>query len=754
MPDLQLITIHLEDGIEKDLLPGLVTLTPPKRTARGRENDMLVALTCLNGADNANAQKVNAWLQKSVDRYFQTAGTVTFALKNMVEALNNDLMDRNLKEVKNGSRLTADLNLIVLRRDSLFVFNIGKARSWVCSDNETVEYSDSENQGRGLGINQMLICRFSTRDVKQNDLIIVSCQPPEVWKPETFSGCSALSNDAVGRRLLNQIGPDLKAVLLRIVPGKGMITQAPLNHRPAQAETPEAGKTPEAQPEKPAVSPINKEATASSQSEPVVQTKPASSGQEDNKTVFSKPEGSAHSGPAQVSGQKPVSTAPSEPQKSNGKHTAEADMDEQENGSFLTSLLQKVFPGMAEESLKLSRSTLIGIALAVPVLIVLIAGSVYVKVGKSREFAQNLIMAQEYAIQAEVVAYDEPMRLASLQQSMFWLDKAETYGQSEESSSLRVNVQGALDEIQGIHRLEMIEAVPGGLKAGSNISQIVANSTELYLLDDKSGTVKRYSMESSGYEPDESFDCGPNPDNPLNTLGPLVDIVPVNKNNSFKATILAIDASGNIEYCIPGESGVTSSLTFPDQGWMGLRSIAIDGSYLYVLDGPANAVYRYVGDGIQFDSKPTLFFDNQIPTLSDAIDIEVNGDELYILRNNGQLLECTYSHLKDYKLTECIDPAPYGDMRTGQEPEPISFPESNFIQMRMTAAPDSSFYLLDSSAKALYHFSLQRNLQKILHPRDLSGVDLDRLTPTAFAISSGRIAFMAFGNQIYYAALP
>jgi hypothetical protein len=127
---------------------------------------------------------------------------------------------------------------------------------------------------------------------------------------------------------------------------------------------------------------------------------------------------------------------------------------------------------------------------------------------------------------------------------------------------------------------------------------------------------------------------------------------------------------------------------------------------------------------------------------------------LYILRSNGQMVECTYSHMKDYKLTECLDPAPYGDMRTGQTPSTITFPEAQFIKMHMTAAPDSSIYLLDARAKTLFHFSLQRNLQKILHPRLTNGASLAKLTPTAFAVSPGRIAFMAFGDQVFYAPLP
>jgi hypothetical protein len=452
--------------------------------------------------------------------------------------------------------------------------------------------------------------------------------------------------------------------------------------------------------------------------------------------------------------QNPKPSGPSVVQVSAGKATQNVVSAAKGIGNSVTTFTQKVLPGMTDEPLKLSRGTLIAIAIAVPMVIVLLAGAVYARSGKSKQFNQNLILAQQYAMQAELQVTDPPLYLASLQQSMYWLDKAESYGQTDTSASLRVKVQGELDILQGVQRLEMVEVIPGGLPAGSVVSQIVATATDLYLLDDTSGKVKRYSMGSSGYQLDEAFDCGPNEKNPLNTLGKLVDMVPVDVNNTFKATIMVVDGSGNTEFCIPGTAGVTSALTPPDQGWKNLKAISIFNNYLYVLDIGGNAVYRYEGNGVQFEAKPTLFFDNQIPALTEAVDIDINNDELYILRSSGQMVECTYSHMKDYKLTECIDPAPYGDMRTGQTPQSINFPEASFIQMRMTDAPDSSIYLLDAKAKALYHFSLQRNLQKILHPRFVDGANLDRVAPTAFAVSSARIVFMAFGSQIYYAPLP
>lgn len=793
MFDINLFPINLEQGVEHNSLPGLAALTPPRRTARGRENDVIIAMIHISGSSAIAVESLNSWLLKKLEGYYQTAGTVTFAMKTLVEALNSDLLDRNLKQVKEGIRMSGALNLVVLRRDSLYLVNVGAAKAWFASKTDTLEFTDSDNQGRGLGVDQNLVCRFSTCELTENDTLALSCQPPEIWNTETFSGSNALTNEAVGRRIYNQVGSDLKAVLLRFSSGKCQIKQETLPGRPSAKEKVENSPAEIIEPEvqaEPALPADSVEPTLPAALEPmpapewsrppeqpldynqvysqtdnieipdddgfVPSTQPfqieeSQTGQAPVSLTLRRRTGSLHQDPKSKT---PKPEGPSEAQVAAGKVTQGMVSGAKVIGSSVSSFTQKVLPGLADEPLKLSRGTLIAIAIAVPMLIVLLAGAVYARSGKSKQFNQNLILAQQYAMQAELQVNDPPVYLASLQQSMFWLDKAESYGQTDTSASLRVKVQNELDILQGVQRLEMVEVIPGGLPAGSVVTQIVATATDLYLLDGTSGMVKRYSMGSSGYQLDEAFNCGPDEKNPLNNLGKLVDMVPVDVNNSFKATIMAVDASGNTEFCVPGTAGITSALTQPDQGWKNLKAISIYNNYLYVLDIGGNAVYRYEGNGIQFENKPTLFFDNQIPALTEAVDIEVNGDELYILRSNGQMVECTYSHMKDYKLTECLDPAPYGDMRTGQEPAAINFPEASFIQMRMTAAPDSSIYLLDGTGKAMYHFSLQRNLQKILHPRFMDGVNLDRVAPTAVAVSSARIVFLAFGSQIYYAPLP
>jgi hypothetical protein len=726
----------------------------------------MIVLLSLNGASTITPASLKVWLTKKCEEYYRTPGTVTYAMRTFMESINQELLERNLKRAKTGAQITGMLNLAVVKRNLLYLAHLGATRSFFISAEESVEIKDDE-QNRGLGISESLTFRFTQKELRENDTMIFAPVSPPVWTTEAFSGSNALSIEAFSRRLFNQTGGEVKAVATRFVPGKGLIIQ---NKMQRGIVTGENQLTPES------IAPgENRETPA--QLAVLVETP----------TVLSTSDTPLVETPTQITKlSQPSTTIPnSEPQKSRPPLTSAKNQSipasniQQHKGfpsletkaaigrsvksidevwnkfkSSLVGFFQKILPGLYEEPLKLNRSVLIMIAIAVPLVFLILAGSVYVNRGKNQEFEVAMAQAQQYAVMADGQVNDQPSRLASLQQSLFWLEKAATYGNSDAMGILKGQVQDSLDQIQGILRLELSPLFEGSLPDKAVITQIVATNADVYLLDSTSGKVFRFFQNGNGYSKDDAFDCGLNPENLLSPIGKLIDILPLPVGNSFRATLYGIDAAGMVEFCVPGESGTTGVLNPPDSGWGEIKAISLFQNYLYVLDTRGNAVYRYNGDGVQFNEKPTLFFDNQVPPLSEAIDIEVNGYELYILRANGQMVECTYSPLKEYKLTECMDPAPFGDMRTGETPQTISFPQANFIQMRMTPAPDSSLYLLDANGKTLFHLSLQRNLQKILHPSLRDGNDLTKLTPTAFAISPGRIAFVAFGGQVFYSPLP
>ncbi len=748
MVDINFYTIHIADSTDRDNLPGLIVMQPPKRAARGRENDVLVALITLKGPSSISSESLRTWMEKKCEEYFQTAGTATLAMRTLMEKFNQELLQRNLKRAAGGSQLTAMMNLAIIKRDQLYLANAGDTRSFYISAQDCTEYHDDE-EPRDLGLNETLSIRFGQKLIQENDLLLLAPVVPATWTTDAFAGGNSLTIQGLSRRLFNQSGADLRALVMKFLPGKGALVTSALKRDVSATRLPDTAyftATPHEEDE-----PVTPQPLA--QSVPIL---PVDSPEPE----FGEPPVEPISEPA-------IRVPPERSRTRNspeilspqakvaiGKTTRSA-VDSWEGfkkgtGEFLGKLL----PGLTEGPVKLNVPVLIFIALAVPLIIGLVAGSVYSKKGKGREFDAALIQAQQYVVQADTQLNDPPSRLASLQQAMFWLDKAGEYGTSDAYLTTKSNVQTALDQLQGGQRLEMAPLFADTLPRDTVITQMVATNTEVYLLDQTSGTVLRYSRSGDEYVADAGFDCGYNPKNVLSPIGKLVDIIPMTAGNSFDATIMGIDAAGVFEYCVPGETGITNSLIPPDAGWVSLKAMSMYQGYLYILDSGGNAVYRYAANGIQFDEKPTLFFDQVVPDLVDAFDIEVNGFELYILKNNSQMISCTYSPLKGYKETECIDPAPFGDMRTAQEPAPVVFPTAKFVQLRLTPAPDSSFYLLDAKEKSIYHFSLQRNLQKIMYPRLKDDMDIEKLTPTAVAISTGRIAYLAFGNLVYYSPLP
>ena len=775
MYNLDIYPIHIREGKVESALPGLIALTSPRKCARGRETDQLIALVNLTGRMSITHDALQNWLLKKGTLFYSSPGSVTNAMRLMAESINDELLDRNLKKAVAGSQVNGSLSLVVIRKDVVYTLIVGQAQVFILSQAGVVELDDRENHPKGLGVNQALTCNFTQNSIASNESILVAPVPNPAWTEGYLQGGAGLSTDALGRRLLSQHPTELRAALIRLVEGSGLVTMSSLLPPESPAEVKSDSITPSMEVETPqeVLQPtlitmqegdiqqvemplplpgINREEPETfpetteevltgegPESSPIARTPPPLKKEKEAQRRTRKT--------------KPVVTS-KEVKTRAGKSKDDAEKMQRKARDGKGIFLSRLLPGNSKESPAVPRSVYLFLAIAIPLIVVAIAGSVYIRDGRAQQFEYYYVQGQQYAIQAEVQKADPAMHSFNLQAALMYLEKAAQFGGSEDFAELQASVQKQLDEIQGVVRLELAPLNTTDKLGEVNISQMVATNTDLYLLDDLSGRAKHYDLTGNEYVLDEAFDCGPNPNNPMNSIGKLVDIISIPAGNSFGATILAIDAYGNIEFCIPGDSGIISSLIAPDAGWQEIRSISMYQNYLYVLDPGNNAVFNYTGYGILYEDKPSLFFDNVIPTMENTVDIEVNGDELYILRSNGEMVECTYSHMKDYKLTECVDPAPYSDMRSGQSPQAISFPDSQFIQMHMTPAPDSSIYLLDTHGNGIYHFSLQRNLQKIFQPGFSDpGYAPDGAT-TSMALSPGKTVFMAFGNQVYYGFLP
>jgi hypothetical protein len=386
------------------------------------------------------------------------------------------------------------------------------------------------------------------------------------------------------------------------------------------------------------------------------------------------------------------------------------------------------------------------IAVIVPLVVVLIAVIVYTNIGRDRLYESYLEQAQAAAVEAQALGTGLDSR-AAWEQALYLLDYTEQYEITPETSSLRLQAQKVLDDLDGIVRLNFKPGVSGILSPAIEIRKMVATATDLYMLDINSGSVLRAWLTGTGYEMDPTFRCGPGSYGAF-IVGPLVDITTLSKFNPEDATIIAMDANGNLLYCIPGEAPLAVQLVPPDVLWGNPIGITLDEGDLYVLDPKTNAVWLYQGVDESFPDPPRFFFDAAVPPLETAIDIAVNASDLYILHSDGHTTHCVFSSNAAAQ-TNCEDPVVFNDPRPGYDSGAL-IEGARFYQVQRTLPPEPSVFYLDPITRSVYHFSLQLRLTAQYRAMD----EFPEGLATAFTVSPNRIVFIALDNQLYASPLP
>jgi hypothetical protein len=745
--DLLFHPIFTIAGQEQSSLPGLFISQAPRKAARNRSGDIFLILLGLDGNSPLPSPAMDSLLLQTAEVYYRSQNSVTSGLREAADSLNEFLLNRNLKSAREGLQAAGRLSMLVIHRDQVLLAQAGPSRSFIVSGSRVDEYSDT-SLGRGLGLSRTPALRFYSPHVEPGDLILVSSNPPTTWIPATLTNINQLGSEALRRRLTAQSGPEVQAVVLQLQSGAGEVR--PLRGQPPQTAPATAVATA-------AVSPA-------AAAEPVIL--PASVASSDLSDVLPElPDEKLPPQTASAARQGSNTTAARGARQAKRSAALNPDTRRRLAGAWkgynafktrvstgLATFSARVLPGNGERG-GISTGSMLFIALAIPLIVVALAMTVYFRSGRGEQHAAYLTQAQKFIQQAGEQS-DPSLQRASWEQALYWVSQAENYGRSEESSAYRQQVQTALDAMDGISRLALQPALSGGFGTPVTITRIVPSSTDLYLLDGSQGRILRLFLTGQGYEVDPQFDCTPGQKGAV-IIRPLIDLVAVPLTNSHKATVMGIDDTGNLLLCGPGiPASNQTTLTPPDNGWGQIVSITYSQNVLYVLDSKNNAVWRYDGSDLVFPDMPRLFFDREVPLLTDAIDLSIFQDDLYVLHQSGQMSRCTYSSF-DFSPTRCTDPAPYEDSRSGREANPIAFTDAQFMHMQVTQPPEASIFILDGKkGPAIYQFSLQLYLARVLRPAVNADVRLPDQPVTAFAITPGRLAVLAFGNQLYYASLP
>ncbi|RME08865.1 MAG: hypothetical protein D6803_00120 [Anaerolineae bacterium] len=721
--DQVLLPIVRRGGKEVPRLPGVHVAMPPRRAARGRSRDRLFVYLKLEGNAPLSPTEMERLTAQLAAEYYRTAGSATSAMRAVAEGLNELLLHRNLSAVNRGRQAIGVLVMGVVRGERLFLLQCGSAQSYLINA-EGVKQFHEPGAGRGLGVGRAARLQFYQTPLKPGDTLLMSPNPPLTWNTTTLRNLRRLVLKELYARLLRRTSGDIEAVALQVTRGKGRIRLV----GPASAS--------EARPSRPAAQP---------QPTPPPPQKPATPVAEANGVAVAplKPP------PPPPSQGKPATEtqSPSPPAAKSPPRESRVRAGWRALRTFAGSmwrafgtLLARLMP--EESALNLPPSTLMFIAVAVPLIVVAVSMAVYLQRGEGALYEVYVERARQAGDQAETFEHAAEQRIG-WQAVLEYVDLAEEIKVTEETQRLRALATQQLDNLDKVVRIEVQRAFAAGeLPAGTRISRLaISQENDLYMLDATTGQVYRAVFTGKGYERDEAFYCG-KVQTPL-IVSDLVDIAPLPPGHPAGATLIGLDGDGNLVECIPGRSDqLIIQPPAPDSNWGTPRAIALDGGDLYVLDTLTNSVWVY-SSASNYSELPEFFFGNDVPDMQNVVDITATNGTLYLLNQDSSMIIARYQ-------SDVVDePAIYQDSRPDL-PDGPTLSYATFRQLQYSPPPDPSIYLLDGEQQAVYHLSLQLVYQRQYRPV----LPLPEGEVTAFAIGPDRRVFLATGDQVYFGFLP
>ncbi|RME87514.1 MAG: hypothetical protein D6770_09170 [Anaerolineae bacterium] len=730
--------LHRTDGQELPTLPGLLALNPPRRAARGRERDHLVVFLALTGNAPISTGEYIHLAAQTGEAFYQAGGSLTSALRAAAETLNQALLERNMRTTGHGQYTIGHLVLGALRDGRLFLLLSGQTHVFWVGRQGARHIHDAALSGKGLGMGPRAGLYYAQVELLPGDWLLFARQVPASWGDSLLTDRRPVTLDSLYHRLMVMTEEDVRGALLQARAGEETLSLL--------------------RPGRPTLSP---EATPL----PSKETVPPS--------AYAIPPQAEEGPPPEPSPPPPEPETPTISEMDiTPKETSRSGKERRRDlaralvGALRTwrtwsgrlsqgvaRFLPRLLPSAeTEDSRPFPSSWMAVIAIVVPLVVVTLASVVYFRYGHSAQYEKYFSLAEEAALRAS--AESDPIRQREAwEEALGFLNEAEQYRRTSQSQALRRQAQDALDALLGIARLEFRPALSGPLPSSVQVAHMAATDNELYLLDATQGLILRAALTGRGYQVDlDAFQCAPGFHDGYQ-VGRLVDLVAPLPAAPLDATVMGVDALGNLLYCAPGQEPKARPLVMPAIQWGRITAIALDGNTLYVLDTEARAVWIYRGQEGLFEGTPIFFFSEQVPPLEDVVDIAVREDDLYLLHADGHLTRCTYSDLEEVP-TRCQEPIPLTDPQHPANQEDISPTSAHFTRLMFNVPPDRALLLLDAEKQSVYRLSPG---QQALEIREQLRPFLEAEPPfpseaiAAMAVSPNHTLFFAVGGQIYQA---
>jgi hypothetical protein len=786
--DIHLTPLYRINGQDTVAMPGVLALTPPKTAARGREQDRLLVYLLLAGTANVTPAEYMQLAENAARVFYETPRALTSALRAATDHVNKTLLERNIATKSEGKYVIGWLSLAAVRENQCTLSLSGPMHAYWFGRDSSRHFFEPSISGKGLGVGAAFQIHYAQTTLEAGDLMLFCGRVPNAWS-QPLEDANPSSLDAMRRRLTTLTSEDLNAVLFQAVDGTGVIhmlgqasstpkempqaEETPPDPRPSLPVAPEAESTPEVEQPAPTSIPAHmvqpsayaippqasetppQQKTSREFPASIPRAKPVEEHEEfteeDEVDIVESMAAQAevqHRDPAPVLKEPEPPREPSERAKQAARVAAGGIRSMRQFGDTVSEKLRHFLPRLlpsadVTESTAVPSANLLAVmAILIPLIIVTLASVVYLRFGRSEQY--DAYLNQAVQLRQQALSLNNPVEQRRAWENVLQnVERAEEQRQTNDTVNLRNEAQSKIDALLGITRMQFNAAFSS--KPNIQISRMVASGRDLYMLNAVTGEVLRAFPAASGrgFQMDTTFTCK------HTSVGPLVDMLTLPAINIHNATLLGIDAGGNLIYCAPGQVAQFASLPTPDTNWGRVTGFSLENGVLYVLDAPSRAVWVYNGRDSSFTERPTFFFGQQTPT-QDVIDFILSGDEMYLLHADGRISTCMFSRITT-SVSDCKDPLgkenpfpAYGDTDV--------FGTANFTQILFAAPPDTSILLLDSENQNLMRFAPRTfELQSQFRPTAGGANPIPTGAVGAVAVSPDHVLYFAVNGQVYFA---
>ncbi len=221
--DLFLLALYRSQGEIQDSLPGAALFEPPRKAARGREEDRLLCYLSMLGHPVPEVE-LQRLLQEVRDTYYATSGSLTSALRAAALRLNQQLLERNFALRAQKRYNLGLLVLLAIRQEQALFLQGGPTHLFLWDRGELRHFHDPD-LSQGLGYAQTPSLRYGQISLQPGQRLLFCGKLPAAWENLSLPSGSLA---ALYRHLITLERQEIHALLMGIEAGRGAVTWLPL----------------------------------------------------------------------------------------------------------------------------------------------------------------------------------------------------------------------------------------------------------------------------------------------------------------------------------------------------------------------------------------------------------------------------------------------------------------------------------------------------------------------------------------------